>query len=83
MGSVLGDRKNIHQITDEFAEVYGKKPQLERLGSLEDLYNTMQTTFKKYPSNIFAYLAMYVPDSNEHCRGQFANRSQVLPILLH
>ncbi|PWY95939.1 nmrA-like family protein [Aspergillus sclerotioniger CBS 115572] len=54
----LGDRKSIRQIADEFAAVYGKKPRLERLGSLQDLYDTMQATCQKDPSNIFAYLAL-------------------------
>ncbi|KAL2810609.1 hypothetical protein BJX63DRAFT_444558 [Aspergillus granulosus] len=53
----LGERRSI---ADDFAQVYGKTPQLERLGSLDDLYNTMQTTFDKDPSNIFAYLAIYI-----------------------
>ncbi|PKY04959.1 NAD(P)-binding protein [Aspergillus campestris IBT 28561] len=55
----LGDRRSIHGIADDFAQVYGKKPQLERLGSLDDLYKAMQATFNKDPSNIFAYLAMF------------------------
>ncbi|KAE8141843.1 nmrA-like family protein [Aspergillus pseudotamarii] len=55
----LGDRKSIRQIADELAEVYGKKPQLERLGSLQDLYTHMQAKFKEDPSNIFAYLASF------------------------
>ncbi|GFF47675.1 hypothetical protein IFM46972_08359 [Aspergillus udagawae] len=59
MQHFLGDRRTIHQIADDFAEVYGKKPKLERLGSLLDLYNTMHATFQKDPSNIFAYLSMF------------------------
>ncbi|KAH7356202.1 hypothetical protein BKA66DRAFT_473741 [Pyrenochaeta sp. MPI-SDFR-AT-0127] len=59
MQHFLGDRKNIQQIADEFAEVYGKKPQLECLGSKEDLFNTMRKAFEKDPSNIYAYLAMF------------------------
>ncbi|KAL4997172.1 hypothetical protein BDV10DRAFT_186536 [Aspergillus recurvatus] len=55
----LGDRRSIRDIADNFAQVYGKTPQLERLGSLDDLYSTKQATFNKDPSNIFAYLAMF------------------------
>ncbi|MBE3048547.1 hypothetical protein IMZ48_39810 [Candidatus Bathyarchaeota archaeon] len=55
---VLGDRKSIRQIADEFAEVYGKKPTLERRGSLDDLYEAMQASFKKEPSNMYAWIAM-------------------------
>ncbi|KAE8153930.1 nmrA-like family protein [Aspergillus avenaceus] len=35
------------------------KPQLQCLGSLDDLYNKMQATFQKDPSNIFTYIAMF------------------------
>ncbi|PYI11060.1 hypothetical protein BO78DRAFT_426108 [Aspergillus sclerotiicarbonarius CBS 121057] len=59
MQHFLGDRKSIRQIADEFAAVYGQKPRLERLGSLQDLYDTMQATYQKDPSNIFAYLALF------------------------
>ncbi|KAJ5674765.1 nmrA-like family protein [Penicillium maclennaniae] len=59
MQHFLGDRKTLREIADDFAEVYGKKPELERLGSLHDLYNKMQATFQKDPSNIYAYLAMF------------------------
>ncbi|OJJ60383.1 hypothetical protein ASPSYDRAFT_86974 [Aspergillus sydowii CBS 593.65] len=55
----LGDRRSIRQIADDVAQVYGKAPQLERLGSLDDLYSKMQATFNKDPSNIFAYIAMF------------------------
>ncbi|KAI0168334.1 nmrA-like family protein [Pestalotiopsis sp. NC0098] len=55
----LGDRKSIHQIADEFAEVYGKRPVLERRGSLEDLYNTMQAVYQKDPTNVYAYIALF------------------------
>lgn len=55
---VLGDRKTTRQIADEFAEIYGKQPKLEQRGSLEDLYRTMNSIFKKDPSNIYAYLAL-------------------------
>lgn len=56
--TVLGDRKSIRQIADEFAEVHGRRPALERLGSIEDLYNKIQATYKKDPANIYAYLAL-------------------------
>ncbi|KAB8231565.1 NmrA-like family protein [Aspergillus alliaceus] len=54
----LGDRKSIHQIANEFAEVHGRQPVLNSLGSQDDLYNTIQAAFQKVPSNIFAYLAL-------------------------
>lgn len=67
--SIIGDRKNIHQIVDEFTQMYGKKPQLERRGSLEDLYNTMQEIHNKDQSNMYSYVALYVyPLSRVHVR---------------
>ncbi|KAF9889015.1 hypothetical protein FE257_007992 [Aspergillus nanangensis] len=59
MQHFLGDRRNIQQIADDFAEVYGRRPALERLGSVQDLYSTMQAIYKKDPSNIYAYLALF------------------------
>ncbi|KAL1614197.1 hypothetical protein SLS54_009915 [Diplodia seriata] len=35
----LGDRKTTHQIVSEFKSVYGVEPAVERMGSLDDLYN--------------------------------------------
>ncbi|OQE44738.1 hypothetical protein PENCOP_c002G03055 [Penicillium coprophilum] len=55
----LGDRRTTRQIADDFAEAYGKKLELDLLGSLDDLYSTMHATYKQDPSNIFAYLAMF------------------------
>lgn len=55
----LGDRKSIRQIADDFADVYGQKPQLECLGTLEDLYKSMQATYQKDPSNLNAWLAQF------------------------
>ncbi|KAJ5635468.1 nmrA-like family protein [Penicillium longicatenatum] len=59
MQHFLGDRRTIQEIAEDFSQVYGKKPQLQRHGSLEDLYKKMQATFQKDPSNIFAYIAMF------------------------
>lgn len=39
---VIGDRRTLNEIANDFARGYGKKPKLERLGSLNDPYNTMQ-----------------------------------------
>ncbi|GAB1207610.1 hypothetical protein APSETT445_006334 [Aspergillus pseudonomiae] len=59
MQHFLGDRKNIHQIADDFAEVYGKRPRLVRLGSKEDLYHRMHSIYDKDPSDIYGYLALF------------------------
>lgn len=58
--SVLGDWESIKQIANEFAEVYGQEPKLKCLGSLDDLYESMQATFQKDPENIYTWLAQYV-----------------------
>ncbi|KAL0942976.1 NmrA-like family protein [Colletotrichum truncatum] len=55
----LGDRKTLRQIADEYTEVYGQTPKLECLGSLEDLYTAMQELFKKDPSNIYTWIALF------------------------
>lgn len=36
--AVLGDRKSTFEIAEDMKAVYGIKPKLERLGSLEDVY---------------------------------------------
>ncbi|KAL4815712.1 hypothetical protein BDW67DRAFT_191354 [Aspergillus spinulosporus] len=82
----LGDRKTIHQIAEDFAQVYGKKPRLERLGSLDDLYNTMQAAYQKEPSSIFAYLAMfyqyYCTNGQTYLKPELDNRKypEVTPV---
>ena len=58
-GVVLGDRKTIHQISKSFEQAYGKKLQLNRLGSLEELFNHMQQFRAKEPENIYSWLAQY------------------------
>lgn len=55
---VLGDRKSIRQLADEFEQVYGKRPVLDRRGSLEDLYTTMQAVADKDRANVYAYMAL-------------------------
>jgi hypothetical protein len=39
--------------------VYGIEPQLQRLGSLEDLYNTMTSILQKEPGNVYAWTGMH------------------------
>ncbi|RAH63878.1 NAD(P)-binding protein [Aspergillus aculeatinus CBS 121060] len=59
MQHFLGDRKTIRQIADEFAQVYGRKPRLVRLGSKDQLYQKMHAIYDQDPSNIYAYLALF------------------------
>lgn len=56
--TVLGDKKNIYEIAQAIKNAYGFTPKLQREGSLDDLYNTMQSSFKKEPSNVYAWLAL-------------------------
>lgn len=39
--------------------MYGFRPQLERLGSLDDLYKLMHELREKYPQDPFKYMAMF------------------------
>ncbi|KAF3011740.1 hypothetical protein E8E14_010676 [Neopestalotiopsis sp. 37M] len=55
----LGDRKSIRQLADEFEQVYGKRPVLDRRGTLEDLYTTMQALADKDRANVYAYMALF------------------------
>ncbi|RAO69456.1 uncharacterized protein BHQ10_005468 [Talaromyces amestolkiae] len=55
----LGDRKSIRQIAAICEEVYGRKIHLERLGTLDDLYDSMQQSYRENRSNIYAYLAKF------------------------
>ena len=55
--TVLGDRKTTNQIADVFEKVYGVKPHLKSLGSLDDLYKRMHQAYEKDPGNIYSYLA--------------------------
>ncbi|KAJ5875438.1 nmrA-like family protein [Penicillium subrubescens] len=59
MQHFLGDRRTIRDIAEDFAKVYGTRPELHRLGSLDDLYKKMQAIFHKDPSNMFAYIALF------------------------
>ncbi|GKT55755.1 NmrA-like family protein [Colletotrichum tofieldiae] len=55
----LGDRKNIKEIASIFEEVYGVKPELKRLGSLEDLRTTMHQLRAEHPNDVFKYMSLF------------------------
>ncbi|KAM0293825.1 hypothetical protein ACHAO9_001511 [Fusarium lateritium] len=55
----LGDRKSIKEIAATFDKVYGVKPKLERLGSLEDLKLKMHTLREKNPAEIYSYMPLF------------------------
>ncbi|KAF2013025.1 NmrA-like family protein [Aaosphaeria arxii CBS 175.79] len=55
----LGDRKTLRQLADEFEEVYGTKPELECLGTLDDLKKIMQEAYQKDPSDTFAWVPQF------------------------
>jgi len=51
---VLDDRNSVKEIAQLYQSVYGVEPQVQRMGSLEDLYNKMTSDFKENPTNPFA-----------------------------
>lgn len=56
---MLGDKKTLRQIAEEYEEVYGVKPKLESKGSMEEGHEKMTALFKQDPKNKWAYLAMF------------------------
>ncbi|VUC26619.1 unnamed protein product [Clonostachys rosea] len=55
----LGDRKTIKEIASTFKKVYGVKPNLERLGSLEDLKTKMHALREKNSADIYSYMPLF------------------------
>lgn len=55
---VVGGRATFREIAKSFEKVYGVKPKLKCLGSLEDLYNHMHELRAKEPQNFMAYIFM-------------------------
>ncbi|KAL7754774.1 hypothetical protein ACKLNR_015444 [Fusarium oxysporum f. sp. zingiberi] len=55
----LGDRKSINEIAATFDKVYGVKPKLERLGSLEDLKTKMHALREKNPTDVYSYMPLF------------------------
>lgn len=56
---VLGDRKSVKELAQLYEKQYEIKPDVQRLGSLDDLYAKMQATFKSQPKNHFAWMGMF------------------------
>lgn len=48
----LGDTKTFPQIAETFEQVYGRKPTLKNLGSLDELNQKMHEQFKKDPEDL-------------------------------
>jgi hypothetical protein len=57
-GIDLGDRKSIKEIAATFGKVYGVKPNLERLGSLEDLKAKMHALREKNAADVYSYMPL-------------------------
>ncbi|KAJ4044472.1 hypothetical protein NW756_004804 [Fusarium oxysporum] len=55
----LGDRKSIKEIAATFDKVYGVKPNLERLGSLEDLKAKMHALREKKAADVYSYMPLF------------------------
>lgn len=52
---VLGDHKSASEIKEIFENVYHSELRLNRLGSIDDLFNTVQTEFAKNPDDVFKW----------------------------
>ena len=57
--AVLGDKKSIKELAQLYQQAYGTEPQVQRLGSLEDLYTKMTAVFKENPANYYAWMGMF------------------------
>ncbi|KAI1410482.1 nmrA-like family protein [Hypoxylon sp. FL1857] len=55
----LGGRATFREIAGSFEKVYGVKPNLERQGSLDDLFKRMHELRKNEPQNIFSYMFLF------------------------
>ncbi|EEU39711.1 uncharacterized protein NECHADRAFT_43674 [Fusarium vanettenii 77-13-4] len=55
----LGDRLSIKQILQLFDSQYGFKPELNLVGSKEDLYKHMYEVQEKEPDNVFKYMVLF------------------------
>ncbi|KAH7121119.1 hypothetical protein B0J11DRAFT_581878 [Dendryphion nanum] len=72
----LGDRRSMREIADLFQSAYGFRPQLKRLGSLDDVFKHMHELKTKYPEEPMRYMAMFYQYYciNGQCYlGEFAN----------
>ncbi|KAF3926066.1 hypothetical protein ABW20_dc0109394 [Dactylellina cionopaga] len=56
---LVGDALTFRQITESFEKIYGVKPKLENLGSLEELYTKMHELRNTQPQNLFSYLFLF------------------------
>ncbi len=55
---VLGDRKSVKEIAATIEAEYGVNVDMQRLGSLEDLYTAMKNSMAKEPQNMYAWMGM-------------------------
>ena len=57
--AVLGDRKSVKELAKQYNERYGVQPEMQQLGSLDDLYSKMQAAFKGQPENPYTWMGMF------------------------
>ncbi|KAH9203992.1 hypothetical protein DL95DRAFT_131625 [Leptodontidium sp. 2 PMI_412] len=55
----LGDRKSVKEMAELYQKVYGVEPNVQRMGSLEDLHGKMTAVFKEQAANPYAWMGMY------------------------
>ena len=56
---VLGDRKSVKELAQLYEKRYGVKPEIQQMGSLDELYEKMQIAFKNAPQNPFIWMGMF------------------------
>ncbi len=55
----MGDRKSAKEMAELYQKVYGVEPKIQRLGSLEDLYEKMTAVFKEQGPSSYAWMGMF------------------------
>ncbi|CAO3682628.1 unnamed protein product [Umbelopsis ramanniana] len=57
---MLGGRTTIRELSESFQEIYGIKPNLKRLGSLDDLFKHMNEVRAQQPENFLEYIPLFL-----------------------
>ncbi|KAM0127278.1 hypothetical protein ACHAP3_008846 [Botrytis cinerea] len=82
----LGDRKSLIEIVEIFAKVYGDKPDLHNLGSLEELYQSMHESLQTNPADVMGWMPKFfiywsqIEDARLKRDLDNANYSRVVPV---
>lgn len=71
---VAGDRMNVLAFADAWEKGHGRKPTLERLGSLEDLERETKRRLAAEPANLYAWLPLM------YARGMYGGQALLGPL---